>query len=185
MSVSDLAFIIKDDEKAKVPAFSFTDQNGQTVTNKTYNGKVYVAEFFFTTCPSICPIMTENMKLIQEAFQANAEVGMASFTIDPEYDTPKILQQYARNRYIIKPQWHLLTGDKEKIFELANAGFNLYVAQMPTAEGGFEHSGYFALVDKDGYIRSRKDENGNPIVYYDGLEINDVKKLIEDINKLL
>ncbi len=185
LSGTDLAFIEKNEVKATVPAFSFTNQNGKTISNKDFEGKVYVVEFFFTTCTSICPIMTENMKLVQEAFNANANVGIASFSIDPQYDSPEVLKKYAEQRNITKPQWHLLTGNKDKIYELANEGFNLYVAQMPENPDGFEHSGYFALVDQKGFIRSRLDENENPIIYYDGLKVDDVNKLIEDINKLL
>ncbi len=169
----------------KVMPFSFTDQNGKTITNKDYEGKVYVAEFFFTTCPSICPIMNENMVKIQDEFMGNPNVGIASFSIDPEHDTPQVLKEYAQNKGMTKPQWHLLTGEKEKIFELANKGFNIYVGQTEEADGGFEHSGLFALIDQNGNIRSRKDENGNPIIYYNGLEEKEIRMLKEDINKLL
>ena len=168
-----------------VPSFSFTDQNGKTVNNETFKGKVYVAEFFFTTCPTICPIMTENMKKIQDEFMGNPKVGIASFSIDPEMDTPQVLKEYAANKGITKPQWHLLTGEKEKIFKLANEGFNMYVGEASEAAGGFEHSGLFALIDGDGNIRSRKDAHGNPIVYYDGLDDKGIQMLKEDIKKLL
>lgn len=169
----------------KVPAFSFTDQNGKTITNDEYSGKVYLVEFFFTTCPSICPIMNENMVKIQNKFLGNPNVGMASFSIDPQHDTPEVLKEYAMEKGITKPQWHLLTGDKNKIFELANTGFNLYVGESSEAEGGFEHSGFFALIDQEGNIRSRKDESGNAIIYYDGLQDRDLRMLEEDMNKLL
>lgn len=168
-----------------VPAFSFTDQNQKTITNETFKDKVYIVEFFFTTCPSICPIMTENMIKIQNEFLGNPKIGIASFSIDPAHDTPQVLKEYAEKKGITKPQWHLLTGEKEKIFKLANEGFNLYVGDAPEVEGGFEHSGFFALVDQNGNIRSRKDENGNPIVYYDGLEDRGIQMLKEDIKKLL
>lgn len=168
-----------------VPAFSFTDQNGETITNKDYEGKVYVVEFFFTTCPDICPIMTENMKKIQNKFLGNPNLAIASFTIDPTHDTPEVLKEYAKKKGISKPQWHLLTGEKEEIFKLANEGFNLYVGDAPEVDGGFEHSGFFALIDQDGNIRSRKDENDNPIVYYDGLDDKGIQMLNEDIKKLL
>lgn len=168
-----------------VPAFSFTDQNGKTITNKDYDGQVYVVEFFFTTCPDICPIMTENMKKIQDKFLGNPNLAIASFTIDPTHDTPQVLKEYATTKGITKLQWHLLTGEKEEIFKLANEGFNLYVGDAPEVEGGFEHSGFFALIDKEGNIRSRKDEYGNPIVYYDGLDDKGIQMLIEDIKQLL
>ncbi|QAA81934.1 SCO family protein [Aequorivita sp. H23M31] len=169
----------------KVPNFSFTDQNGKTITNNDYEGKVYVVEFFFTTCPDICPIMNENMVKIQNEFLGNPNVGIASFTIDPNHDTPEVLKQYAKDKGITKLQWHLLTGEKEKIFKLANEGFNLYVGEIPDTEAGFEHSGFFALIDQEGNIRSRKDENDNPLIYYDGLDPKNIQMLKEDIKKLL
>jgi len=169
----------------KVPEYSFVNQNGATITQDTYKGKVYVVEFFFTTCPSICPRMNENMVKIQNEFFGNSKVGIASFTIDPTTDTPEVLKAYAESYKITKPQWHLLTGDKDEIYNLANAGFNLYVGEAPEVEGGFEHSGYFALIDQEGNIRSRIDENDNPIIYYDGLEDTGIKMLIEDIKTLL
>lgn len=169
----------------KVPDFRFTDQNGRTITNQDYQGKVYVVEFFFTTCPDICPIMTENMVKIQNEFLGNPKVGMASFTIDPAHDTPEILKKYAHDRGITKLQWHLLTGNKDEIFKLANEGFNLYVGEIPDTKGGFEHSGFFALIDQEGNIRSRKDENNNPLIYYDGLDLKNIQMLREDIRKLL
>ncbi|WP_347373883.1 SCO family protein [Aequorivita sp. Q41] len=168
-----------------VQAFSFTNQNGKTITNKDFEGKVYVVEFFFTTCPSICPIMTENMIKIQNEYLGNPKVGIASFSIDPEYDTPEILKEYATNKGITKPQWHLLTGEKDAVFKLANEGFNIYVGEASEVEGGFEHSGFFALIDQEGNIRSRKDENGNPIIYYDGLDDKGIQMLKEDIKVLL
>lgn len=169
----------------EVPEFSFTDQNGKNITNEDYAGKVYVAEFFFTTCPSICPIMNRNMVKIQDEFLGNPKVGIASFTIDPEHDTAEVLKEYAKSYGMTSPNWHLMTGDKEKIYALANKGFNLYVAEAPNVEGGFEHSGFFALIDQEGKIRSRIDENGNPLVYYNGLEAEGVQMLKEDIKNLL
>lgn len=172
-------------EIGKVPSFTFTNQNGETVTNENYKGKVYVVEFFFTTCPSICPIMNRNMVKIQNKYYGNPNVGFASFTIDPETDTQEVLKQYAEKYKITSPNWHMLTGEKDKIYELANAGFNLYVGENEEVEGGFEHSGFFALIDQEGNIRSRFDENDNPVIYYDGLEDKGVQMIIEDIKKLL
>ena len=169
----------------QVPEFEFTNQDGETITNADYAGKVYVAEFFFTTCPSICPIMNQNMVKVQNEFYGNPGLGIASFSINPEYDTPEILKEYARSYQITNPNWHLLTGDKQAIFKLANEGFNLYVGEAPEVEGGFEHSGFFALIDQQGQIRSRYDENGNPIIYYDGLEEEGIQMLMDDIKNLL
>lgn len=167
------------------PTFSLTDQHGKTISDKDYEGKVYVVEFFFTTCPSICPIMTENMIKIQNEFLGNPKVGIASFTIDPDHDTSKVLKEYAQKKGITKLQWHLLTGDKDEIFKLSYEGFNLYVGEGGEEDGGFEHSGFFALIDKQGNIRSRKDDQGNPIVYYDGLDDKNIQMLKEDIKHLL
>ena len=169
----------------KVPEFSFTNQDGKIVTNETYKGKVYIVEFFFTTCPSICPIMNENMVKVQNEFFGNPNLGIASFSIDPIQDTPSVLKKYAAKYKITNPNWHLLTGDKDEIYKLANQGFNLFVGEDSEVEDGFEHSGFFALIDQEGNIRSRKDENGNPIIYYNGLEDSGIKMLKEDIKEIL
>jgi protein SCO1/2 len=169
----------------QVPPFSFVNQDRDTITNSYYTGKVYVVEFFFTTCPSICPVMNTNMQKVQQAFHGDDRVGIASISIDPTYDTPQVLKEYANSYDATHPHWHFLTGDKEAIMQLSNEGFKLYAAQSEQAEGGFEHSGMFALIDQEGHIRSRKDENGNPIFYYNGLEEEGVDQLIEDIKKLL
>tara|TARA_B110000285_G_scaffold1802_1_gene1942 strand:- start:236 stop:856 length:621 start_codon:yes stop_codon:yes gene_type:complete len=169
----------------KVPEFSFTNQNQKTITNKSYHNKVYIVEFFFTTCPSICPIMNQNMVKIQDQFFGNPNLGIASLTIDPITDTPEVLKEYAIQYKITNPNWNLLTGNKETIYKFANSGFNLYVGENTEVEGGFEHSGFFALVDKEGNIRSRYDEQGNPIIYYNGLGDDGMKMLKEDIKLLL
>jgi protein SCO1/2 len=164
----ELEYIMVNEEKKKVPAFEFIDQHGDTITNKDYEGKVYIAEFFFSTCPTICPIMKENLVQVQDVFGKNDDFGIASFSIDPQHDTPEVLKEYADLNGITHPNWHLMTGEREEIYDLANSGFNIYAGEDENAEGGFAHSGYFALVDKEGYIRSRKDRHGNPIIYYRG-----------------
>ncbi|MAN27412.1 MULTISPECIES: SCO family protein [Mesonia] len=181
----ELAYIILDGEKAKVPDFEFTNQKGDPISNKDLQGKVYVVDFFFTTCPTICPKMTSNLKDVEKNFRANPNFAIASFSINPENDSPEILKEYAREYGIKNPNWYFLTGEREKIYELANKGFNLYVAENPEVAGNFQHSGYFALVDQEGYLRSRLDKYGNPIIAYNGLEEDDLKMLREDINKLL
>jgi protein SCO1/2 len=170
---------------SKVPPFQFVNQNNDTITNQYYAGKVYVVEFFFSTCPSICPIMNTNMLKVQEAFKDNDDFGIASFSIDPEYDTPEILKAYAASYEANHPHWNFLTGDKADIFKLSNEGFKLYAASSDEAEGGFEHSGLFAIIDQEGNVRSRIDENGNPLIYYNGLEDEGVQMLIADVKKLL
>lgn len=167
------------------PSFELTDQNNKKVSNATYQGKVYALEFFFSTCPSICPIMNKNMVSIQNEFFGNPNFGIASITINPEYDTVGVLKEHADLIGVKSSNWHMLTGDKDYIFNLANKGFNLYTGENKKASGGFEHSGLFALIDKEGNIRCRNDKFGNPILYYDGLEKEGVKAITEDIKKLL
>lgn len=174
----------------KVPDFEFTNQEGKTISNKTYEGKVYVVEFFFSTCPTICPIMNKKMLILQDTFFGNPEFGIASISITPEIDTPEILKEYAKNNGITHKNWHLLTGKSDDIvYALSNKGFKLYAGKGDEEHGGFEHSGLFALVDKEGYIRSRKDEYGNPIMYYRAIEEqtfpDQIKELKEDIKLLL
>ncbi|TGD58355.1 SCO family protein [Flavobacterium humi] len=169
----------------QAPQFSLTDQDNKTITNQSYAGKVYVVEFFFSTCPSICPIMNRNMKTIQESFGANTNFGIASISINPENDTPQVLKKHSEDIGAKGANWHFLTGDRTKIFDLANKGYNLYAGENSKVNGGFEHSGLFALIDKKGNIRCRKDQFGNPIVYYDGLKEEGVKQIKQDITKLL
>ena len=193
--LSDLAFIEINGERKMVPDFSFTNQNGKIITNGDYLGKVYVIEFFFTTCPTICPRMNANLIQIQNSFSEYDNFGVASFTINPEYDTPEVLKAYADSYGVTNPNWNLMTGNQETIYKLANEGFNLYTAKDESVEGGFEHSGNFALIDKNGFIRSRM-VNGNPIIFYNGMISQDEKVddegmpeeitiLKEDITKLL
>lgn len=177
--ISDLVFLEINGAPKKVPAFSFINQHRDTITEKDYLGKVYVVEFFFTTCPTICPRMNRNLVQIQNEFEGFDNFGVASFTITPEIDTPEVLKTYADNYGITNPNWHLMTGDENKIYELANVGFNIYVGKDETVEAGFEHSGNFALIDKNGYIRSRKDDFGNPKIFYSGI-ISEAEKVDED-----
>jgi protein SCO1/2 len=194
-NLSDLAFLEINGEAKTVPEFSFTNQDGKIISNKDYLGKVYVVEFFFTTCPTICPRMNANLIQIQNAFLEYEDFGVASFTINPDYDTVEVLKAYADSYGVKNPNWNLMTGDKEAIYDLANKGFNLYTAEDESVAGGFEHSGNFALIDKNGFIRSRV-VNGNPIIFYNGM-ISESEKmddegmpeeisiLKEDIAKLL
>jgi len=169
----------------KVPSFEFTNQDGKSISNSFYKDKVYVVEFFFTTCPTICPKMNENMVKVQNEFYGNLDFGIASFSINPKYDTPSILKEYAKSNGATLRNWNFLTGDQEKIYDLANNGFTLFAGENSDAEGGFEHSGMFALIDKQGNIRSRMDDLGNPIAFYDGLDPKGVQMIKEDITILL
>lgn len=167
------------------PNFELTNQNNKKISNKDYNGKVYVLEFFFSTCPSICPIMNKNMVLIQNEFFGNPNFGIASITINPENDTPEVLKAHAKQLGVTSANWHFLTGDKAYIMNLSNKGFNIFSGENGKVAGGFEHSGLFALIDKKGNIRCRKDEQGNPIMYYDGLSKEGVNAIQQDIKLLL
>ncbi len=172
-------------EIGSAPAFQLTDQNGAKISDKDYVGKVYVLEFFFSTCPSICPKMNKNMLQIQDEFLKNNKFAIASITINPENDTPEVLKEHSKKLGVKMANWHFLTGDKNYIFNLANKGFNLYVGENKKTIGNFEHSGLFALIDKNGNIRCRKDSQGNPIIYYDGLEQKGIDAIKEDIKTLL
>ena len=199
LEVSDqipLSYLVINGEAKKVMPFQFDNQDGNKISNADFAGKVYLVEFFFSTCPTICPSMSKNLVDIQNTFPDRSDFGIASFTINPDYDTQSVLKAYAENYGVTNPNWHFMTGDKEAIYNLANTGFNLYAAEVEGADGGFEHSGNFALIDKDGYIRSRTDAFGNPKIYYRGIisqaeqfnedgESEDISALKEDILKLL
>lgn len=193
---SQLAYVTLNGQKRKVPDFAFLNQDSLLISNEDYKGKVYLIDFFFTSCPTICPLMSKNLVELQDQFTEFDEFGVASFTINPEYDTPRVLKEYAEKYGITDMDWHLLTGDSQEILDLANVGFNIYAVADPSVPGGFEHSGLFALVDKEGYIRSRTDEFGNPIIYYRGTiseemgvnsegEEEQISILKEDIRRLL
>jgi protein SCO1/2 len=177
-----------DDKLTKIgpaPKFELVNQDNLKITNETYIGKVYVLEFFFTTCPSICPKMNQSMLLIEKKFFGNPNFGIVSISIDPKHDTPKVLKEHAEFLGVRSSNWNFLTGDRDYIYELANKGFNLYAGENSKVNGGFEHSGLFALIDKNGNIRCRKDDFGNPILYYDGLDKKGVRDIQQDINVLL
>ncbi len=172
----------------KVPAFEFTDQHNKLVNNGNFEDKVYVVEFFFTSCPTICPRMNENMVKIQNEFYGNPSFAIASVSIDPEKDSPEVLKAYAEAKGATLKNWYFLTGDKNDVYAFSNDGFRLYAGENKDIEGGFEHSGLFALVDKEGYIRSRtviNGENENPIKFYNGLDEKEIQWLKEDIKLLL
>ena len=177
-----LAYLTISDEKRKAPDFLLTNQDSILISNDDMIGKVYVLEFFFTRCPDICIEMNQNMKLLDEEFGDYNDFGIISITIDPNNDTPSILKKYSESLDVKSQNWHFLTGEKDYIYDLANIGFNIFANQNSNFIGGFEHQGYFALIDKDGYIRSRKDSFGNPIMYY--LGINDINAIQQGIGML-
>ncbi len=172
----------------EVPPFEFENQHNLLIGNSDYKNKVYVIEFFFTSCPTICPRMNENMVKVPNEFYGNPSFGIVSISIDPERDSPEVLKAYADEKGATLKNWNFLTGDKEEIYSFSNDGFKLYAGENKDVEGGFEHSGLFALIDKDGFIRSRTVMNGdieNPIKFYNGLDEKEIQWLKEDIKLLL
>lgn len=156
----------------KVAPFELINQNGDTITQEDYTGKIYVADFFFTVCPTICVPMAENMKLLQEEFENDDEVMLLSHSVTPEYDTPAILKEYAVRKGVLDHKWNLVTGDKEQIYNLARKS---YLAVKDAPYGGkydMVHTENFVLVDKEGRLRSRT---------YDGTKKEEIEALIEDI----
>lgn len=156
----------------KIAPFSLLNQNGDSITQKDYEGKIYVADFFFTTCPTICPTMTENMMLVQEEFKNDPEVMILSHSVTPEIDSVEVLKKYAINKGINDEKWNLVTGDRKQIYDLARKS---YLAAKKNKYGGdyaLIHTENFLLVDKEGRLRGRS---------YDGTSVEDVEALIEDI----
>lgn len=156
----------------KIGPFKLINQNGDTITNETYKDKIYVADFFFTTCPTICVPMAANMKLLQDEFKDDDEVMLLSHSVTPEYDTPAVLKNYAQKKGAIDHKWNLVTGEKEHIYNLARKS---YLAVKDAPYGGkydMVHTENFLLVDKQGRLRSRS---------YDGTKTSEIEALIEDI----
>lgn len=157
-----------------IPSFTFINQNGDTVTENSYNNKIYVADFFFTTCPTICPVMKKEMLRVYEAYKNNPEVLILSHTIDPEHDSVSVLKDYSERLEVSSNKWNFVTGNKDSIYSIAEY-YMVSADEDPSAPGGFIHSGAFVLIDADKHIRG----------YYDGTKPKDVDQLIEDISTLL
>lgn len=155
--------------------FSFVNQDSTMVTNDTFADKIYVSDFFFTSCPTICPIMKAQMLRVYDTFTNNPEVMLLSHTIDPEYDTVALLKDYADRLEVTSEKWHFVTGDKEKIYEIGQRSYLVTVQEDQFQPGGYLHSGAFILVDKDRRIRG----------IYDGTKPDQVDRLINDIQILL
>ena len=156
-----------------IPSFSFLNQEGKTITDKDLEGKIYVASFFFATCPTICPKMNYNVKGVTEKYKDDPNVKFLSFTVDPEKDSVQALAAYAKEREVDNNQWWFLTGDKEAIYALAQDGFLVPAAGGKTA-ADFFHSQNLILIDKEKRIRG----------IYDGLDEAEVKKLCDEIDVL-
>ncbi|NMH86695.1 SCO family protein [Flavivirga algicola] len=159
----------------RIPEFSFLNQNGETVTNETYKGKIYIADFFFTSCPGICPKLTKNMGSIQEAYKNDKDIMMLSHTVMPWKDSIPVLKDYAQRNHVNAARWHLVTGDKEALYKIARNGYFADEDFIKTQnESDFIHTENFILIDKQGYIRG---------VYNGTLEI-DIERLKRHITIL-
>ncbi len=158
-----------------VPEFKLTNQDGKTLTDKDVMGKVYVADFFFTSCPTICPVMKKEMIRVYEKFKGNKDVMILSHTIDPDYDTKEVLKDYATRLGSDGKQWQFLTGKRSDIYRLAEQGYYASVVKDAKEPGGYAHSGGFILVDRKLRVRG----------IYDGTNAADVDRLMEDLDILL
>lgn len=160
----------------RIPAFDLLNQSGEKVTEKSFEGKFYVADFFFTTCPGICPKMTANMSLLQKAFLDEEQVLLLSHSVTPEYDSVSVLKTYAEKKGVVDSKWHLVTGERDHIYDL---GRNNYFVEedlgIKKDIDDFLHTENFILVDKNRHIRG----------IYNGLNKNSVDQLIADIKLLI
>lgn len=157
-----------------VPAFTFTNQSGELVTNEKYKGKIHVVDFFFTTCPTICPQMSTHMLELQNHFHDRSDFALLSHTVNPEYDSVEVLAAYAKKVHAKAEVWDFVTGGKEEIYEIAFKGYFVNALPDELAPGGFLHSQYLILVDKKGRVRG----------YFDGTSTSEVNDLMDAIEIL-
>ncbi len=168
--------ILKDTVYHTIADFAFVNQDGDTISNSEVSGKVYVADFFFTTCPTICPIMKKEMLRVYDTYKSNPNFKILSHTIDPRHDTQELLKDYSVKLGIPDAStWNFLTGDSEKIFEIGQTSYLTTAMEDQNEAGGFLHSGAFLLIDQKGRIRG----------VYDGTKADQVDRLINDIPKIL
>jgi len=158
-------------ENHRVKDFNLTNQNGINITSKDYENKIYVVDFFFTRCPSICPIMTNNMLKVQEEFIKNDDIMLLSMSVTPEIDSVEILKNYAIQKGVNDSKWNITTGSKKHIYELARKSYFAVVEQGDGGLQDFIHTPNFILVDTKKQIRG----------IYDGTQENEIDRLIEDI----
>ncbi|SCY36377.1 protein SCO1/2 [Nonlabens sp. Hel1_33_55] len=156
----------------KIAPFELVNQNGDTITEADYQDKIYVADFFFTTCPSICPVMTKNMTTLQEEFKDDPEVMLLSHSVTPEIDSVQVLREYADRKGVMDSKWNLVTGDRKQIYDLARKSYLAAKKNKYGGENAMIHTENFLLVDKEGRLRERS---------YDGTDEEEIKALIEDI----
>jgi len=176
-------------EDHKISEFSFINQNNEIVNNKDMDSNIYIADFFFTNCPSICPIMTKNMAYIQKKLSVYPNIKFLSHTVDPKNDTPERFVEYIdemkkNNISINLDNWDFVTGEKDDIYNIARSYF-VNVSMDSLAPGGFLHSEYFVLVDKEGRVRSGIDKNGNVVGVYDGTNEAQLRDLVNDVKVLM
>ncbi|WP_207431977.1 SCO family protein [Sabulibacter ruber] len=158
-----------------IPDFAFLDQDSTLVTQQTVANKIYVADFFFTSCPSICPKMKSQMLRVYEKFKDNPRVALLSHSIDPAHDTVAVLRDYADRLGVKSSTWHFLTGNRDSIFDMAQKHYYTSAMEDKTVAGGYAHSGSFLLVDGQRRLRG----------HYDGTNAQDVDKLLQDMDVLL
>ncbi len=154
--------------------FNFVNQDSQPVVPATFQDKIYIADFFFTSCPTICPTVKTQMLRIYEKYEGNKNVVLLSHTLDTKYDTPEVLNSYAKKLEIETNRWHMVTGEKDDIYTMAKQYF-IAAAEDPNSPGGYTHSGGLVLVDRDKFVRG----------VYDGTEKDQVTELLGDIDVLL
>lgn len=157
-----------------IPAFSVLNQDSIPISNKNFDQKIYVANFFFTHCPSICPTMQRNLLKAYQKYKNNKGIAFLSHSIDFKYDQPHVLKEYAKNLGVDNEQWQFVTGSKADIYSLADQYF-VYTKEDSTVAGGYDHSGYLVLVDHDKHVRGA----------YDGTNDEQVSQLLKDIDILL
>lgn len=158
-----------------IPEFAFRSQYGDTITSKNFKDKIYVADFFFVTCPTICPVMKKNMLKVYEAFKDEPQVGILSHSIDPDHDSVQVLKTYADDLGIKGRTWLFVTGNREKIYDIGEKHYLVTAHADDKEPGGYIHSGAFVLVDKNKHIRGM----------YDGTDEKEVQMMIGDMKTLL
>ncbi|MEZ0610606.1 SCO family protein [Fibrella sp. WM1] len=168
-----------------IPAFKFVSQYGDTVTAAAVKDKIYVADFFFTTCPTICPKMKTQLKRVYERFNTNPNVLLLSHTIDPEHDSVAVLREFASELGVKGKNWLFVTGDRDKIYEIGEKSYMVTAQKDASAPGGVVHSGAFILVDKQRHIRGIYDGTIKENVTENGSTRKGVDQLMIDMDKLL
>lgn len=158
----------------KIPDFEFTNQSGKTVNNQVLSEYIYITDFFFTSCPSICPKVMKNMLTVYDEFKSHPKIKLVNHTIDPKRDTETHLKNYAKNLGVDQDKWWFLTGDKDELLDIADEYFVVAI-EDPEAPGGFDHSGKIILVDTNGHVRA----------FCEGTDADDVKKFIPKVKQLL